>query len=101
MQFPAFPFVPIGEKGAFANHFITFSGKPRLVEIKGKDIFEKIKYCIGFYEVANTNIKKVFDLILSTAVKYKLPQNEWPSTLYFISDMEFDSCAENADVANF
>jgi len=88
-------------KGAFANHFVTFSSNPRLVEIKGKDIFEKIKYCMGFNEVANTNIKKVFDLILSTAVKYKLPQSELPSTLYIISDMEFDSCAENAGISNF
>ena len=88
-------------KGAFANHFITFSSKPRLVEIKGKDIFDKIKYCMTFNEVANTNIKKVFDLILSTAVKYKLPQSELPSALYIISDMEFDSCAENADITNF
>jgi len=88
-------------KGAFANHFITFSSKPRLVEIKGKDIFEKINYCMSFNEVANTNIKAVFDLILSTAVKHKLLQRELPATLYIISDMEFDSCAENADITNF
>jgi hypothetical protein len=88
-------------KGVFANHFITFSSKPRLVEIKGKDIFEKIKYCMSFNEVANTNIKAVFDLILSTAVKHKLPQSDLPATLYIISDMEFDNCAENADVTNF
>ena len=88
-------------KGAFANHFITFSSKPRLVEIKGADIFEKVKYCMSFNEVANTNIKAVFDLILSTAVKHKLPQSDLPATLYIISDMEFDSCVENADITNF
>jgi len=88
-------------KGEFANHFITFSSKPRLVEIKGKDIFEKIKYCRSFHEIANTNIKAVFDLILSTAIKHNLPQDELPATLYIISDMEFDSCAENADATNF
>jgi len=88
-------------KGAFNNHFITFSGKPRLVEIKGADIFEKTKYCMSFNEVANTNIKAVFDLILSTAVKHKLPLSDLPATLYIISDMEFDSCAENADITNF
>jgi len=88
-------------QGAFAGHFITFSRKPRLVEIKGKDIFEKARYCMGFNEVANTNIKAVFDLILRTAAKNKLPQSELPATLYIISDMEFDACAENADVTNF
>ena len=56
---------------------------------------------MSFNEVANTNIKAVFDLILSTAVKHKLLQRELPATLYIISDMEFDSCAENADITNF
>jgi len=88
-------------KGAFANHFITFSHKPRLVEIKGRDIFEKARYCMTFNEVANTNIKAVFDLILRTAVKHRLPQSELPAALYIISDMEFDACAENADITNF
>ena len=31
--------------GDFKNHFITFSCNPQLVEIKGKDIYEKVKYC--------------------------------------------------------
>ena len=88
-------------KGDFANHFITFSEKPRLVEIKGKDIFEKIKYCASFNEVANTDIEKVFNLILSTAVKNKTPQSELPSTIYIISDMEFDHCSDNAGLTNF
>ena len=88
-------------RGMFAGHFITFSSKPRLVEIKGRDIFEKIRYCMSFNEAANTNIKAVFDLILMTAVKNRLPQNQRPKTLYIISDMEFDCCAENADITNF
>lgn len=88
-------------RGAFHNHFITFSETPRLVEIKGKDITEKVQYCAGYNEVANTNISAVFDLILNTAVKNKLPQSELPSAIYIISDMEFDYCAEDADVSNF
>ncbi|MBE6958086.1 MAG: DUF2828 family protein [Ruminococcaceae bacterium] len=87
--------------GAFRNHFITFSTRPRLVEIKGQTIADKVRYCAGFNEVANTNIQKVFELILATAVKHKVPQNEMPSTLYIISDMEFDWCTENAELTNF
>ena len=87
--------------GSFRNHFITFSEKPQLVEIKGETILEKVRYCHGFNEVANTNIQKVFELILRTAVKNNVPQAEMPSTLYIISDMEFDYCAEGADLTNF
>ena len=87
--------------GAFSNHFITFSRRPRLVEIRGQDIFERVRYCAQFNEVANTDLQKVFDLILTTAAKNRLPQKDLPETLYIISDMEFDACAENAGVSNF
>ena len=80
----------------FKNHFITFSCNPQLVEIKGKDIYEKVKYCETFAECANTDIQAVFDLVLSTAVKNKTLPEDMPSKLYIISDMEFDYCAENS-----
>lgn len=88
-------------QGAFKNHFITFSEKPRLVEIKGNDIVDKVRYCMGYNEVANTNIQKVFELILNTAIRNSVPQNEMPSKLYIISDMEFDCCAEDSELTNF
>ena len=88
-------------KGEFHNHFITFSHRPRLVEIKGRDLVEKVAYCEQYNECANTNIQKVFELILSTAVKNRLPQEEMPETLYFISDMEFDCCTDQAELTNF
>jgi len=87
--------------GSFRNHFITFSETPQLVEIKGETILEKVRYCHDFNEVANTNLRKVFELILQAAVKNKVPQSEMPSTLYIISDMEFDRCTEGADITNF
>mgnify|MGYP000971711596 CR=1 FL=1 len=88
-------------KGAFHNHFITFSHRPQLIQIKGRDIFHKIEYCKSFDEVANTNIEKVFELVLKTAVQNKVSQKEMPSTLYIISDMEFDHCADDASISNF
>lgn len=88
-------------KGAFQNHFITFSKNPQLVKITGHNIFEKVRYCAGFNEVANTNLQRVFELILNTAVKNNLPQSELPATLYIISDMEFDYCIDNAEETNF
>lgn len=87
--------------GAFHNHFITFSSNPQLVEIKGSDIVEKVLYCRSFNEVADTNIQKVYELILQTALRHHLPQSELPSTLYIISDMEFNYCTRDASLSNF
>lgn len=87
--------------GAFRNHFITFSRSPRLVEIKGEDLYEQVKYCKRFNECANTNLQAVFDLLLRTAVEYRINQADMPDTLYIISDMEFDQGTERADVTVF
>ncbi len=77
-------------RGYFANHFITFSETPQLVELNGNDISAKAHYCMSYNEIANTDLYEVFMLILITAVKHNLPQSELPELLYIISDMEFD-----------
>ena len=87
--------------GAFHNHFITFSENPQLVEVKGRNIFEKVRYCQQFNEVANTNLQRVFELILKTAVKHGVPWENMPAKLYIISDMEFDCCTEGVSLSNF
>ncbi len=87
--------------GTFHNHFITFSQNPRLVEIHGRDIFEKVRYCASFNEVANTNLQRVFELILHAAVCDGVRQEEMPGKIYIVSDMEFDSCACDARMTNF
>lgn len=88
-------------KGAFANHFIEFSEKPRLIEIKGDTFYKKLRYVHSFSQVANTNIEAVFDLILKAAVDNHVPQSELPERIYLISDMEFDMAARGADITNF
>lgn len=88
-------------KGAFHDHFITFSETPQLVEIKGRDILDKVRYCHRYGEVANTNIQRVFEVVLKAAMKNRVPAREMPQTLYIISDMEFDVCTEDASLTNF
>ena len=61
----------------------------------------KTLYCRTFNEVANTNLEAVFHLLLRAAVKNRVPQEELPSVLYIITDMEFDACTVDADVTNF
>ena len=87
--------------GAFHNHFITFSATPQLVEIKGGDILGKVRSCVNFNEVANTDLSAVFELILKTALTHSVPREDLPKKIFIISDMEFDYCMYNADVTNF
>ena len=48
-----------------------------------------------------SDLQAVFKLILFTAMKYHVPQKDLPSTLYIVTDMEFDSCARGASLTNF
>lgn len=74
--------------GAFKDYFMTFSSSPKLQKITGIDIVDKINNinCIN----DNTNIDKAFQLLLDTAIQHKIPQEEMPSHIVIISDMEFD-----------
>lgn len=85
-------------KGQFANKYITFSANPQLVDLsKGKNLREKLQLALAYNEVANTDIYKVFQLILQTAQNNKMNQEELPKNVIIVSDMEFDSCAQNAN----
>ena len=89
------------KKCVFRNHFITFSQDPKIVEIKGRDITEKVCYCMDYNECSNTDLEKTFELLLSTAVNNNLKQSDMPDRLFVISNMEFDCCAEIAGMTNF
>ncbi len=77
----------------FNNKFITFSEKPSLVNIVDGDIVKKVKYMEKANWGANTDLRKVFDLILKVAIKNSLSQEQMVKRLYIISDMQFDSAA--------
>lgn len=92
----------IAEKahGPFANHFITFSANPNLIEFSGVDIYQKFHNCVQADWGMNTNIEAVFELLLNTAKNEKVKAEDMPTRLYIFSDMEFDRCitAGPADV---
>ena len=78
--------------GPYHNQFITFSSSPKFVSFNGAtSLRSKLDILHKHTECSNTNIEKVFDLVLSVAVKYHLKQDEIPSNILIISDMEFDA----------
>lgn len=82
-------------KGAFKNHFITFSQNPELIEIKNSDFVGKVEFIKSSNWGYNTNLEAVFDLILNVAIKNNLPQSQLPSRLFIISDMEIDDAIQD------
>ena len=77
--------------GPFANHYISFSAYPQLIECEGVDFCDKVDRIVRTNLCQNTNIEAAFDMLLNTAKSNRLSQDELPDTIIVISDMEFDS----------
>jgi hypothetical protein len=77
-------------KGAFKDHFITFSSSPKLEAIKGNTLYEKVRNLSHADWGMSTNLQSAFNLILSVAMRNKLAQSELPKKLFIVSDMEFN-----------
>ena len=88
-------------QGPFQGCFITFSETPRLVEIKGRDIVDKARYCESFNECADTNLQAVFELLVNAAVAKQATEEEMPATVYIVSDMEFNAITCSSSRSNF
>ena len=78
-------------KGPFANHYISFSSKPQLIETKGVDFCDKVQRIVKTNLCENTDIEATFDMILNTARRYNCAQRDLPENIIIISDMEFDA----------
>jgi hypothetical protein len=85
-------------KGAFKDTFLTFSGTPELLHLKG-NILDKVAQMIKSSWAMNTNLHAAFEKILSTAIKGNVPQEDMPGTLLIMSDMQFDACVSYDDSA--
>lgn len=78
--------------GPFHNHFMTFSSRPAMIEIVGDSLYQKVDSIHKSSWGMSTNIEAAFEVILDTAIENKISQDEMPSSLIIISDMEFDNC---------
>lgn len=88
-------------KGMFNNYFMTFSEAPQLVRVLGDTLTEKLGNIENARWDMNTNIQAAFYAILQAAIDGKASQDEMPSILYIVSDMEFDSATEDNSETNF
>ena len=77
--------------GPFANHYISFSSRPQLIECEGVDFCDKVHRIVKTNLCQNTNIQAAFDMLLDTAKENHLSQKDLPEYILVISDMEFDA----------
>jgi hypothetical protein len=85
-------------KGKFKDTFLTFSGTPELLHLKG-NIVQKVSQMVSSNWGMNTDLVKAMDKILKTAKEGNVPQEEMPEMLLIMSDMQFDQCARFDDSA--
>ena len=82
--------------GPYHNLFMTFSGDPEFVSLKGNTLYEKYSNAISAEWGFNTDLKKAFDKILKVAIDNHIDQEEMPEALVVISDMEIDQCTNDS-----
>lgn len=79
-------------KSSFKDAFITFSENPKLHYLQWSltDRFSQLEYSDWADWGLNTDLHKVFTLILKRAKETNLDQSDLPTHIIIISDMEFD-----------
>lgn len=85
-------------KGPFKDTFLTFSGKPELLYLKG-NISSKITQMTKSKWSMNTNVVAAFRKILDVAREGDVKQEDMPNMLLIMSDMQFDNCVRFDDSA--
>nr|DAG56167.1 MAG TPA: protein of unknown function DUF2828 [Caudoviricetes sp.] len=76
--------------GAYHNLFMTFSGDPETVILKGKTLEQKIRNVGKASWGMGTDLKAAFEKVLDIAEKNNVSQEEMPKAIVVISDMEID-----------
>lgn len=86
-------------QGVFKDKVIAFSERPTFVDLSNcKTLFDKYRKVKMADWGYNTDIERVFDLVLRTAKSSNCSQEDIPNIL-IVSDMEFDRCSSTDNYA--
>lgn len=84
-------FIAQNTEGPFKNKLVSFSSNPRAYDIEGKDLLDIYNIMNRDWGM-NTDISKVYDLILNTSL---LNKDNMPTHVIIFSDMQFDEAQED------
>ena len=76
--------------GPFKNHYISFSSEPQLIKVEGADFADKVYRIYRTNLCDNTDLTATFDMLLDVADRPDTKEEDLPSTIVVISDMEID-----------
>jgi hypothetical protein len=89
-------------EGLFKDCFLSFSSEPKLCKASGQTLSARLRSVQNATNwMGSTNLQGAFDEILKAAVEAKAKQEEMPSVLYVISDMQFNQACRNNSDTNF
>lgn len=77
-------------EGSFKDMFMTFSSTPQIQKLLGP-LSDRYTQLARADWGMSTNLYSAFKTILNQAVKFNIPQDEMPSKILILSDMEFDN----------
>ena len=77
-------------KGKFNGKYLTFSENPKLGHIPTGTLLEIRKRMMGDNWGMNTDFNKAYNLILDLAMKFNVKDEDMPTMLLVLSDMQFD-----------
>jgi len=77
-------------EGAFKDMFMTFSSSPEIQKLLGP-LSDRYRQLARAKWGMSTNLEASFRTLLNQAVKFNVPQDEMPTKVLILSDMEFDA----------
>ncbi len=76
--------------GPFHNRIMLFAERPRLIELKGETLRDKLIEILSQKPGFSTNLEAAFELVLKVAIAADLDQEDLPSRIVVISDNEIN-----------
>jgi hypothetical protein len=81
-------------EGPYHNKLVSFSSNPKIHDVGHcSSLNEKLRHIHKMDWQMNTNLEKVFDLLLDIASQNKLQAHEMVDKLFIFTDMQFDEFA--------
>lgn len=88
--------------GQWKNKYITFSSNPKIVDLTYcNSLADKIRLSLHEADCSNTDIYKTMMLVLNTAKKNRMTQEDMPTMIVICSDMQFDGRYNHLDRSLF